>query len=245
MVSFKEKMSRLRDFFTFTPGELGAIVVAALVTGFVFSFRDWGVEHFDASAGLFHILAATLAAALILLFRFSCQKIDGLFEGYKVTFKPWWTGYILAVIAAFIFNGQLPLVLIGGVSVAFMVRQRMGEYRYGFSYWNSGIISLWAVYASILAATIFAFLLHIFPGSYFLEKGMAISLVMGVCSLLPLPQVEAFSIYYAEVWVYIVAWLIMILSAVLISSGSLAGLMVIVIAASIVGIIYGLINSEK
>lgn len=245
MVSFQEKLARLQAFFRFSGSELGFILVAAIVTGFIFSFRDWGMEQFDLSLGLTHALLATLAALILFIFRFSCQKVYGLWEGYTVTAKPWWMGLLLALILSFITTGFIPLVVIGNVAVSFMTRQRMGEFRYGFSYWNNAIISMWAVYASIIGAILFSLLLQLFPQSYFLDKGVLIALVMGACSLLPIPQLEALQIYQGAPWLYFLAWAILALSAVLLLTRSTIGLSVMVVSAVVFGVGYWLIGSEK
>ena len=52
MVSHKEKAARIQDFFRFSQQEITGLVAAVLVTAFVFSFRDWGVDTFNASIGL-------------------------------------------------------------------------------------------------------------------------------------------------------------------------------------------------
>ncbi|MBI2112437.1 hypothetical protein HYT52_02800 [Candidatus Woesearchaeota archaeon] len=249
MVSWDEKFSRWKSYFSFNLNELSGLITAAVVTGFIFSFRDWGGDTFNFFLGLQHLILAILAAGIIFFVRSSLQKTYGLAEGYKVEFKPFWGGIIIALIVAFITNGLIPLVIIGGTSVIFITKQRMGEYRYAFSYWNNGIISLWVIYSAVIIAIIFGLGLHFFPENYFFGKGVLISVLMGFFALLPIPQMDAYSIYFAATWLYLVALGIMIFAALLIYlsilTKSLIGLIILIIFGAIAGFIYYMIGSEK
>ena len=195
MVSWPELKSRVRDFYTFSPQEIIGLALSTVVTAFIFSFRDWGGAQFNLLTGLYHFLLLFLAAGIIFTFRFSCQKWYGLSEGYKVEYKPWWTGLVIALVICFLSRGLIPLVLIGGVFVIFMSKQRLGEFRYGFSYWQNGTISLWGIYSVMITAILFTIGLRYFPQSYFFEKGVFISLITGLLTLLPLPQQEGLNVY--------------------------------------------------
>ena len=215
MVSKRETLARVQDYFTFTKQELIGLVVAVLLVGFIFSFRDWGEDAFNFVIGLKNFILTIAAAGIVIIFRFACQKVYGLAEGYKVSFKPWWGGYVIALVLAFVTRGYVPLVLIGTSGAAFISKHRMGEYRYGYSYWNQGIIGMWALYASIIIAALFSFAQYIFPESYFFHQGVVISLVMGFCALLPIPDAEAYAIYYATPWLYTLAILMMLAASLL------------------------------
>ncbi|MFH1275865.1 MAG: hypothetical protein ABIH82_02030, partial [Candidatus Woesearchaeota archaeon] len=245
MVYWKEKISRYKQYFRFNNNEITGLAVAALLTGFIFSFRDWGGASFNFLLGIRNMILAILAAGLLFFVRVSLQKLYGLSGGYKVEFKPLWGGIIGAVILAFVTNGLIPIILIGGTTVIFISKHRMGEYRYGFSYWNNGIISMWAIYAAIIMGCFFGLGAYIFPSSYFFSKGLIMSMIMGFLSLLPIPQMEAYSIYYAAPWLYLVAILIMIIVALLLLTKTLIGLMVCIVIGLIFGFIYFMIGSEK
>ena len=245
MVSTKEKIARIKDYYTFNSQEKLGLVIGMLVTGFLFSFRDWGAEQFEVAIGLTNFVLACFAALLLFVARFTLQKWYGLAQGYKVTFKPWWIGMAIAVVITFITNGWVPLILVGGVSVAFISKHRLGEFRYGFSYWQNGIISLWAVYSSVIMATLFGLGSYFFPSSYFFDKGLSMSIMMGFLVLLPLPQLEAFSLYYAEAWLYIVAIVIMALAAALLLSKALIGIIICIVVLLLAAVIYYFAGSHK
>jgi uncharacterized protein (DUF697 family) len=64
MVSWNEKVARIKDYYKFNPEEIGGLIAATIITGIVFSFRDWGVDNFDFSVGVINFLLATAAAGL-------------------------------------------------------------------------------------------------------------------------------------------------------------------------------------
>ena len=121
MVNRNEFFARIRDDFRFSWQEISGLIVAILVTGFIFSFRNWGGEQFNLLIGLKNLFLALIVAGISIVFRFSCQKIYGLTSGNKVEFKLWWAGILIALVLVFITMGRLPLIFVGGVSVAFMV----------------------------------------------------------------------------------------------------------------------------
>ena len=64
MVYYKELLSRIQNFLRYNPHELSGLAVAILITGFIFSFRDWGAEQFDALAGLRNLFLVFIIATL-------------------------------------------------------------------------------------------------------------------------------------------------------------------------------------
>lgn len=245
MVSHKEFRARIKDNFSFSKAELSGLIPAILVTAFIFSFRDWGAQEFDLVVGLQNLFIVMVITVISFFFRFSCQKLYGLAEGYKVDFKLWWMGLAIALVIAFISVGRLPLVLVGTVVSAFMIKQRLGEFRYGFSYWNSAMISLWGVLGNLIMALLFAIGDYFAPGSYFFSKGLLLNIIMALGALLPLPQLEGLNIFFGSRRLYFIALLIALVSIVLLFSGSKIALILAVAGGAIAGIIYILTGSQK
>jgi len=104
---------------------------------------------------------------------------------------------------------------------------------------------MWAVYGSVIMATLFGLGLYFFPSSYFFDKGLSMSIMMGFLVLLPLPQLEAFSLYYAEAWLYIVAIVIMALAAALLLSKALIGIIICIVVLLLAAVIYYFAGSHK
>lgn len=245
MVYWRELVSRVRDFLRYSPHELTGLAVAILITGFVFSFRDWGTEQFDAFMGLQHLFLVFIIAGVSLFFRIACQKIYALDEGYKAEFRPWWIGMGISLVLGFLSFGYLPLVLIGNMSAAFMIRQRLGEFRHAFSYWHNAMISYWGILGNLIMAILFSIGAYFVPESYFFNKGIMLNLIMAACSLLPLPQLDGLSIFFGSRKIYVLGILLVVLAAVLLLTKTGAGLLFAIIFALIYAGVYIAIGSEK
>ncbi len=246
MVSFPELRSRIQEYFSFSRKELLPLVAAIFITAFIFSFRDWGGEDQpDIAIGLAHMFLALLVVGLSLFIRFSWQKIYALSQGYRATVKVWWLGLIIALLVAFISLGRLPLVLIGTVAVAFLERQRLGEFRYGFSYEQNGRIAFWGIAANLILAILFAVGLYFVPESYFFSKGVLLNLAMAFFSLLPIPQLDGLAIFFGSRILYGMALGLVLLAGVLLLTGTPLGLILAVVLASGAGIFLLLTRSGK
>lgn len=248
MVSFQELTSRVKDFLRFDRQELTGLIPAILVTAFIFSFKDWG-EPFNIAIGLRNLIIVALIAAVSFFFRIGCQKIYALGRGYKADFKIWWAGLLIALVIAFISKGRIPLILAGTVVSALMIKQRLGEFRYGFSHSQAGVIALWGVLGNLILAVIFALGLFYFPQSFFFSKGLLLNLVMAICSLIPLPYLDGLQIYFGSRTWYSVGLLAVLLAGILLLLLPKVGLAKIgligaIVIGAISGIIFMLIGSE-
>ena len=245
MVSRPELVSRIKEYFGFDKQEVSTLIIAILITGFIFSFRDWGVEQFNLAIGLKNLMIVLIIAAISFFFRISCQKIYGLSQGYQVQFKVWWAGIVLALIIAFVTVGRLPLVLIGGVVSSFIVKQRLGEFRYGASSSGRAMIGFWGVLGNLIMAILFAIGAYFLPQSFFFNKGIILNLIMGFSALIPLPQLDGLGIFFGSRALYYVGILTVLLTTLLLVTKTKIGLLLAIIIASLVGIVYILIGSEK
>ena len=244
MVNKQELLARIKEDLRFSKVELSTLLLAGLVTAFIFSFRDWGVDHFDPLMGLRNLLLLCIITAVSFAFRYFCQKAYGLASGNKVDFKVWWWGIVAMIFVGFVSMGRLPLVLIGGVSVGFMVRYRLGEFRYGHSWSANGFIALWGVLGNLIMAIAFTLGDYFFP-SYFFHKGIILNLIMAACSLIPLPQLDGLMIFYSNRFMYAISWLTVALAAVLLATGTKIGLVLAIIIGGVAGAIALLISSNK
>ncbi len=244
MVNFKELKSRIKEFLRFDKQELTGLIPAILVTALIFSFRDWGVEQFNLIVGLKNFFLVVIIATLSFLFRFSAQKVYALSQGYKTDFKIWWAGLLIALVIAFLSVGRIPLIIIGATISAFMVKQRLGEFRYGHSVIQDAIIAFWGILGNLIMATFFAIGLYTFPESYFFSKGLWLNLIMAACSLIPLPQLDGLQIYFGSRNLFFMSILAVLVIGVLLLTQTKIGLITTIIAGTIVTIIYMLIGSE-
>ncbi len=244
MVSRQELFARYGDFFRFSTQEIYPLLIAIVVTGFVFSFRDWGETSFDHVIGLKNLVVITIAAALSFIFRISCQKIYGLGEGYKSEFQVWWGGLGIMLVTGFVTLGYVPLVLLGSMVPQVLVKHRLGEYRGGWSNWHMQMIAAWGVLGNMILAILFAIGVWILPQSYFFFKGMLLNLIMAFCSLLPLPQLDGPTIFFGSRWLYYLLVFTVLLGAVLLLTKTKIGLVAAIIIAASVAFFYIMTSSN-
>lgn len=245
MVSRQELWVRVKEFLRFSRAEAINLLLAVFLIGFIFSFRDWGLETFDAVLGLQHLFGLVLVAGISVFFRIACQKIYALSQGYNAEFKLWWTGMLIMLVLAFISMGRLPVILIGTMATGLMIKQRLGEFRYGFSYKDNSTIALWGIYGNLIMALLFAIVLRFFPESYFLSNGLIINLVMAFFALLPLPQLDGLQIFFGSRPLFYLGLVLVILGGILLLSKTLVGLILSIVVGAALAIVYILISSEK
>ncbi len=245
MGHYQELFSRIKDFYRFSKQELSGLIIAILVTALIFSFKDWGTDVFDAAIGFRNLFLVTIIALISFWFRISCQKIYAVNEGYKAEFKVWWAGLVGALLIAFLSFGNIPLVIIGGMVTSFMVKQRLGEFRYGHSMGNEAFIGMWGIFGNLILAILFSIGLLAVPESYFFSKGLQLNMIMAFTSLLPFPQLDGLKIFYARRWLYYTALATVVLAAVLLLTGTKAGIIIAIVLGSIAGAIYIITGSDK
>ncbi len=245
MVSRQEKLAQVQEFFKFDKGELFGLVAVVLVTAFVFSFRDWGIGQFNATTGIRNLFVTGLVVLVTILVKLSAQKIKGLNEGYRGEFKPWWSGLAAALVFAVISAGRIPLVLIGTITNTFIVKQRLGEFRYGFSYTDNASIASTGIISNLSLATLSAIGWYFVPDSYLLGQALLLNLVMAICSLVPIKQMDGLNLFFGDRINYFfylgltaIYWLLLI-------SKTRIGLILAIIIITLIVITRMLKSSEK
>lgn len=242
MVKGEELKARIKDHFRFEKQEVSFLIPAVLLTAFMFSFNDWGETQLNIALGIRNLFLVSVIAAISFFVRLSWQKIFALKEGYKAEFKGWWAGIIIAIIITFISKGRVAPVLIGGVVASFMVRQRLGEFRYGFSYFDNALISFYGIAANLVLAVLFSLGLYFFPENYFFTKGLMLNWIMALCAALPLPQLDGLNIYFGSRPLYYSTLALIVVSGILLLTQTQLGLILAVFITAIAGVVLALIE---
>lgn len=245
MVSRQEKQARIQEFFRFTKEEVLGLLSAIVVTAFIFSFRDWGVEQFNASTGVRNLLIMIFIVVITFTIRFSLQKMKALANGYKGNFKVWWSGLAAALILTFISVGKIPLVLVGTLVNTMMVKQRLGEFRYGFTHAGNAAIAAIGIYTNLALATISATGLYFLPESYIFSKALLLNLIMAACALIPLKQLDGLSIFFGHRLTYFFQLGMVIIYWILLLSKTRIGLIFAIITITLLTVAGILKTSEK
>jgi len=244
MVSWDELLSRWKDFLKFNKQEISGIAFAILVTGFVFSFRDWGGEQFSFATGMTNLLLMVLVAGISFFFRTACQKMYALSQGYDTQFKVWWLGLLIMLLVSFFSFGLVPLVLVGTVITSVRVKQRLGEFRYGFNYGENAAVGAWGVAGNLILGMVFAIGLYFSPESYFFYKGMLLNIIMAFFALIPIPQLDGMKIFFGAKKLYFLSVGLVILAAILLLTQTTFGLIASIVIGAILGIAYIAVMSE-
>lgn len=237
MVRGEELRARIKDYFTFEKQELAILIPAIFITAFMFSFKDWGEESFQFWTGLGNLIVVSIIVAVSFFVRFSWQKIYALKEGYVAQFKGWWTGILVALVLTLVTNGRAPLVLIGGVVSSLMIRHRLGEFRYGFSYLDNAKISFQGVIANLILALFFAVGLYLFPENYLFSKGLLFNWIMALCAAFPLPQLDGLNIYFGSRAYYYVTLALVAIFGILLLTQTQIGLVLAVFITAVAAIV--------
>jgi hypothetical protein len=249
MVSWEENVARVKQYLRYDWQETIGLAAAVLLSGFLFAMYQKG-GSFDIFTGIRNFVYVVIIAAVSFLFRTGFQKFYALSQGHYAKFKVWWAGLLASLVIAFVTatlsNGRfvIPLLLIGGTSVSFMTRIRLGEFRYGISMWVNSMIGYWAVIGHLIMAILFAIGVQISPDSYFFNTGVIFNLIGAACAVLPIPQLDGPSIFFGMRGMYYLAWILIALAAVLLLTKTLFGLLFAIIVGAIYGGIIQLIGSE-
>lgn len=235
LISF-EKYSRIKDYFRYSKIELNSLAVLILVFGFIFSINHPG-ESFRIVNWLGYLFISIVVVAISFFTRISLQKLAGLEKGYYVEFKTWWEGVAASVLLSLFSLGNVPLIFAGGIISSFMVRHRLGEFQYGYSYEENSQIALSGFIGNLILATLFGLFLYFSPESFFASTGLKVNLIMAFCFLIPFPQLEGLQVYFGSRFLYSLAWITLILVSLLLLSKTKIGLILIILIGSISGII--------
>ena len=204
----------IKAHFSFSKLELQAIAIVAVVLGFVFSFREWGVERFELSTGLLNWLTSALITVLVLLVYLSVQRIVALRIGYKAEFRlsPW---ALLAVLAiTFITRGLVP-VAAAGRTLVYHTETRLGRFHYELSYRHLGLLALLGPLAAICLAVLFKLIGFAAPANAAIAKTVAISALFASWNMLPLPGLDGMNVLFGSRTLWAFAFVAIVAASVL------------------------------
>ena len=232
----QEQRARIKQFLAYSKPEKIAFVLVALFAGLIFSLRFPG-ESFTISRWFSFFIWSSVIAAISILIRVSWQKMVGLRRGYYVEYQILWAGVAASLLLAIVTRGYIPLLALGAVTTTFMVRQRVGEFRYGTSFKDVAMVIMWSVIIHLILAAIFAFLLYAFPSSALFEKAMLMNLMFAFVTLLPLPSLDGMQLFFGDRQMYFLGVLALLFFGSLLITQSRIGLLVGLTLGLIIGAI--------
>lgn len=234
----------IKKFFSFDKREINAILIGAFILAFIVSFRDWGVIEFSFDAGLKNYINAFLIILLSLLTHISAQKIIGLRLGFKVIYKLWGLGLLVALLVCFISNGVLWLILPGGIIIQHLAVHRLGYFRYGTNLYAFGITSAAGPFSNLFLAMLFKVLYGIAP-TPLLWKAMVVNIWFACVTFLPIPPLDGSHMIYFSRLIYFFLYVTIFLSSIfLLYMNPLAALALAMVLGAILWFFY-MLKVEK
>lgn len=205
MAELTDLIDKIKRYYAFTKYEARGFAISILVISFIISFDKWGTGGvFDVSAGLLSLLAAVLIVGISILVHDAGQRIWGLAIGYRIEFKMWTLGLIVALVAAFLNNGRIPylwLIVPGGFLMHHLAGHRLGWFRYGINYFGQAMVALAGPLFTLMLIILLK-ILHAFIPSLLIQEAIRFNVIYMVTNLLPIPPLDGSKIFFGSRMTY-------------------------------------------
>jgi Zn-dependent protease len=191
----------IKQYFLLEKKEIKHLLITTVVLGFIFSFTEWGVGEINIQIGLFSMFNASLVVLLSLLVRLAVQKIFAIYRGYKVQYASWPVGLAIAVLIVVILNGEQPFFAVPGVLAFSLIEQlRVGKPRQWKMLSDEALISFAGPFTNLIMAFIFK-AIAVSTGNPLASKLVLVNVWFAIISILPIPKLDGFRIfYYSRTW---------------------------------------------
>jgi Zn-dependent protease len=205
MYSFRNLKDKLRRYAQFNQKEIKGLVLSIIVIAFILSFRDWGKEEFSVSLGAANFILTLLIVAISYTAHQIAQRVAAVSVGYQLEYKAWIVGLIVGLVLAFVSNGVVAFLALGGFTLTHLAVHRLGRFRYGLNYSVMGWIALAGPLANVALAIIFKSLGAAAGGGYFFTKAVSINLWLALFSMIPIPPFDGSKTFFGSRYIYMFA----------------------------------------
>jgi Zn-dependent protease len=168
--------------------EIQDLIISILVLGFAFSFRHWGAQQFNWSAGFNNFILITFLVAFSFLIHEITHRIAARNSQADLRYRAWKFGLLLALIFAFLTQGWFVFAAVGIITIVPLRRTRSGKYKSG---WGSHLgpyerakIALSGPMAN-LGLAIISIVLFNATASFVFEKLFMINAWLAIMNLFP------------------------------------------------------------
>jgi len=209
-------IDKTKRYFTFNPEEIKGILGSTLIIAFIISFKLWGPgDEFNLAYGLKNLFNSILVVLLAILVHISAQKIYGLSLGFKVEFRTFWPGLLIALVLCFVSGGAIWFLVPGGIVLYHMKKHRLGFFRYGLNYWSLGMISAAGPLANVILAALLAVIAYggvIIPPmtpivtTTLIGRAISLNLWLAIFTMLPIPPLDGSNMFFASRLLYAFAF---------------------------------------
>ena len=201
MAEITDLTDKIRKYYKFTPYELKGIIISTFVIAFIISFKEWGAVKFDVGVGLFNLFNAILIVALSILVHDAGQRIWGLAIGFRVEYRMWSLGLLIALIAAFVSNGGFWLIIPAGFMIHHLAGHRLGYFRYGLNYFGQAMVALAGPLFTMMLIILLKIIYALYP-TPLIQKAIVFNVVYAITSMIPIPPLDGSKIYFGSRMLY-------------------------------------------
>lgn len=216
MAEIADMRDKIVKYYKFTAYEIRGLLVSILAIAFIISFKEWGTASFDFKTGLFNLFNSILIVALSILVHDMGQRLWGLAIGYRIEFRMWTFGIIAALIAAFLSNGNIWLIVPGGFMVHLLAGHRLGWFRYNINYLGQGLVALAGPVFSLMLIILLK-LIGIFTYNPLIQKAIVFNVIYAITSLIPIPPLDGSKIYFGSRMLYAFSVPVIVISTILLA----------------------------
>lgn len=191
MSSWQNYLDKVRRYFPFSRSEWNSFLVLVFVFAFMWSFTQWGEAEFDVAAGLRNLVIALVMVSIAVFAHHAGQRLTGLWFGYRIEHKVWWTGLLVGLLALVLSNGRVFIFAASAMQAHFMPVHRLGAWRFGPSLRQIGTTAFMGPIACVIVALLLALLI---PLPFFNDL-LNFSLLFSLYSMLPLPPLDGLHVF--------------------------------------------------
>lgn len=196
-------LSYFKKNFKFTETEILFMIVTVLISGFILSFRQWGIgDIVDVKIGFYNLMLTIIIAALNIFVSVSVIKLRGLRIGHRVTYSFGKFSTLFSLFVVFLSNGFLPFFGPGTFKSTLDYKYRHGHLRPGLQLKDLAKLSILGSFSSLGIAFLAKLFMLGFPTNLVLSRIMIVSITFAIVNMLPFPEFNGFHVFYCSRLLY-------------------------------------------
>ncbi|NQU78173.1 hypothetical protein HQ545_00220 [Candidatus Woesearchaeota archaeon] len=195
-------MSKVRKYWRLERFEKTGLVLTVLALSFIFSFRAWGVDSFDALLGFKNLILNIFFVASAFLVHEIAHRTIATWMGYRSQYKSWLVGLVIGIVVVFISNGRLFFLATGMLVITHLPAHRLGKFFYELNMKHLG----WIAMSGPIANMLFAVLLKIIyasTGIVLFHQAMMINIWIALFDMLPVPPFNGSKTFFGSRYIYV------------------------------------------
>jgi hypothetical protein len=202
--------------------EIYFFLISIFTSGFILSFRKWGLDGFDYKIGLVNLAIYTFLFFTLFTIYVLTQKIVAAYKGYKAEFVLWPNGPLIGVLVTFMSYGFIPFLYLGNIELETIKRLRIGLFRRDAQFKDLMQIAIAGPLALIVLVLLVLEPIYFLTQNEFVASIILVSSIIIFFTNLPLPHTNAMNILMYSRTMWLGVFLFSLLSIFLILTLSIA-----------------------